>query len=59
MVGGDVEKARQQVIDAYLDPTARFMTMLSESLERASRLAPMEVRSLVSVSSGAARWWPC
>lgn len=41
LVGGDVEKARQQVIDAYLDPTARFMTMLTTSMKMATVLGHM------------------
>lgn len=39
--GGDVEKARQAVISAYLDPTARLMMMLTTSLKMATLLGHM------------------
>jgi hypothetical protein len=38
---GDVEKARQKVIAAYLDPTARFMMMLTTSMKVATVLGYM------------------
>lgn len=41
LVEGDVEKARRQVTDAFLDPTLRFMTMLTTSVKVATVLAHM------------------
>lgn len=41
MVGGDLELARSKVIDLYLDPTQRFMTMLTTSVKLATLLAYM------------------
>ncbi len=40
-VGGDIEKARQKTIDAFLDPTMRFMTMLTTSIKVATVIAHM------------------
>lgn len=39
--GGDLEKVRARVIEAYLDPTQRFMTMLQTAPKMAAILALM------------------
>lgn len=41
LVGGDLELARRKVLDLYLDPTQRFVTMLTSSVKLATLLAYM------------------
>ncbi len=41
MVSGDLELARNRVLDLYFDPTRRFMTMLTMSVKLATLLAHM------------------
>ncbi len=40
-VGGDVERAREKLVKAYLDPTQRFLTMLTTAVKMATVLAHM------------------
>jgi hypothetical protein len=40
-VGGDVELARKRTVEAYLDPTQRFITMLTTAVKMATVLALM------------------
>jgi hypothetical protein len=51
MVGGDPELARSKVLDLYLDPTQRFMTMLTTSAKLATVLAYMRWQILRSEGS--------
>jgi len=62
--GGDVERARKRIIDAFLDPTQGFLTMLTTAVKMATVLAHMRWqvlrfnRPLLAYSDHPVVLWP-